>query len=264
MKKKIIAFLSAMTACISLNAGFAADAAISLGDIDGSGNIDSADASVILEEYSIYSTSGVSRFTNIQKQAADVNRNGSIDSSDASDILRYYSYISTGGDMLIDYFLAQNPTGNTDNNDKDPSIEEKLNNLAIEMGRALNSERAAAGLQPMKIAPYLMEISSVRANEIVKTFSHMRPDGSSCFTVLDTSKVPYNHLGENIAAGSSTVSGTVEQWRSSTQGHWEEIMRKNNTHMGIGVAYDENSLYGWYWEIFFVDTSGTLEGEYIP
>ncbi|MBR1592798.1 MAG: hypothetical protein IJ666_07300 [Ruminococcus sp.] len=261
MKKKIIAALSALAVCTGLNGSLSAYAAVSLGDVDGSGMINSADASMVLEEYSIYSTSGVSRFTNIQKQAADVNRDGSVNSVDASDIMRYYNYVATGGDMLIDYFLAQNPSDSTE---KDTSADEKLKNLALDMGRAVNNERIAAGLQPMKISPYLMEVSSVRANELLTAFSHVRPDGSSCFTVLDMSKVPYYHVGENIAAGSSTACGTLEQWRNSNQGHWQEIMRSGNTHMGIGVVYDKNSTYGWYWEIFFAEAETSLDGEYLP
>ena len=261
MKKRIIAFISAFTVCMSLNADFSANAMISLGDIDGSGSINSADASMILEEYSVSSTSGISRFTNVQKQAADVNKDGTVDASDASDVLNYYGYMSTGGDMLIEYFLANKPSDSSGN---DSSQDTQMQKLLIEMGKAVNKERAAAGLQPLKITPYLMEISAVRADETVKIFSHTRPDGTSCFTILDDTKVPYYHLGEIIAAGSSTVSGTLEQWRSSTQGHWQEIMRSGNTHMGIGVAYEPNSTYGWYWEIFFVETAGSLEGEYIP
>ena len=265
MKKILTVFLSAFAVCMSFNADFSANAAYSLGDVNGSGSIDSSDASMILQEYSSISTYGISHFSNAQKQAADVNKSGNIDSSDASDVLNYYAYTSTGGDMLIDYYLAEKTSDNpSDNPDTSNEQEEKLKALALEMGREINKERVAAGLQPLKITPYLMEISDIRAKEIVGTFSHYRPDGSDCFSILDDVKVPYYHAGEDIAAGASTVSGTLEQWRSSTQGHWQEIMLPQNTHMGIGVAYSENSTYRWYWETFFVQAAHPLDGEYIP
>ncbi len=66
------------------------------GDADGSGSVDSSDASVVLAEYSAIQTGKESSFTAIQKRLCDVNMDGNIDSSDASEILRYYSEASTG------------------------------------------------------------------------------------------------------------------------------------------------------------------------
>ena len=77
---------------------------IELGDVNGSGTIDSSDASCILEFYSRQSTGSTTLFTSEQEFAADVNNDFRADASDASCILAYYSYISTGGTLsLKDY-----------------------------------------------------------------------------------------------------------------------------------------------------------------
>ena len=77
------------------------------GDVNNSGTIDSADASLVMNAYSLLSVSGASGLTAPQKKAADVNGDGVIDSKDASAILGYYSYVSTGGKDSIEYFLGR-------------------------------------------------------------------------------------------------------------------------------------------------------------
>lgn len=66
------------------------------GDADGSGSVDSSDASIVLAEYSAIQTGKESSLTVIQKRLCDVNMDGTVDPSDASEILRYYSDASTG------------------------------------------------------------------------------------------------------------------------------------------------------------------------
>lgn len=47
-------------------------------------------------------------------------------------------------------------------------------------------------------------------------------------------------------------------------------MNPEYTHMGVGVSYDPNSKYNWYWEQLFIQVdkyevpSGQIEGQYIP
>lgn len=71
-----------------------------LGDLNNDGLIDSVDASVILNAYSVISTDNLIPLTEPQKTAADINSDGVIDSVDASIVLQYYSYISTNNDSI--------------------------------------------------------------------------------------------------------------------------------------------------------------------
>ena len=97
----------------------------------------------------------------------------------------------------------------------------------------------------------LCRAAQVRANEIVKSFSHTRPNGSSCFTVLGDLSISYSAVGENIAAGSSTGSATFNQWKEdgkdySGQGHRRNMLG-DFTKIGIAYTHDAGSTYKYYW-----------------
>lgn len=117
------------------------------------------------------------------------------------------------------------------------------NNYAQQILDLVNAERANAGLFSLSLSSTLMEGAAIRANEITNYFSHTRPDGTSCFTVIeDTYPSPYN--GENIAAGYPTAQDVMNGWMNST-GHRENILRSSYSELGVGLAYDENSGYNW-------------------
>ena len=124
--------------------------------------------------------------------------------------------------------------------------------LAAEVVRLVNEERAKAGLSALGTYDSLTRAAETRAPEIVTLFSHDRPDGRSCFTALDetgASKNAYTY-GENIAAGNATAAATVEQWMNSP-GHRANILNKDFTHIGVGYA-NSSSGYGHYWVQMFV------------
>ncbi|MBO4878181.1 MAG: leucine-rich repeat protein [Ruminococcus sp.] len=74
---------------------------LKMGDVDLDGLVTSADASLLLDEYSLMSVSTESTFNERQILIADVNVDGQINAADASAILGYYTYISTGGNDNI-------------------------------------------------------------------------------------------------------------------------------------------------------------------
>lgn len=77
------------------------------GDVSGDGLVDSADASLILDDYAKASTSGQHLLSADKLKLSDVNGDGMTDSTDASAILDYYSYTSTGGTLSIAEYLKQ-------------------------------------------------------------------------------------------------------------------------------------------------------------
>ena len=120
-------------------------------------------------------------------------------------------------------------------------------NFAGEVLRLVNIERAKVGAAPLRLADDLQYAANLRAREIVQAFSHTRPDGSDCFTVMrDRGRT----CGENIAAGHSSAAETVEQWMNS-QGHRENILNPAFRELGVGYAYENNSLYHHYWVQLF-------------
>ena len=94
----------------------------------------------------------------------------------------------------------------------------------------------------------LCRAAQIRANEIVTNFSHTRPDGTSCKTVLTELSIPWNNRGENIAAGYSSGSQTFNQWKENHdgQGHRRNMLG-DFTKIGIAHAYSANSDYKHYW-----------------
>ena len=56
--------------------------------------------------------------------------------------------------------------------------------------------------------------------------------------------------GENIAAGNSTATGTLNQWRTSG-GHNAALLNPSYTVLGIGRAYNPTATYRWYWTADF-------------
>ena len=148
--------------------------------------------------------------------------------------------------------------------------------LADRMGAAINSARAENGLKPLYVVPYLNDCANVRARECIKLFSHDRPyttDNGKPMgfsTVIDDDLVPLSSAAEDIAAGNKDAELTLEQWRNSPL-HWSYLMSTNSSgnsvdfdYIGIGVAYEENSEFGWYWAVLLVDCEEELSGAYIP
>lgn len=98
----------------------------------------------------------------------------------------------------------------------------------------------------------LCRAATVRAREIVSNFSHTRPNGSDCFSVLAELGISHSAAGENIAAGNSSGQRTFLQWKEdnenySGQGHRRNMLGRNFTRIGIAYVYDASSTYKYYW-----------------
>lgn len=116
--------------------------------------------------------------------------------------------------------------------------------FASEVIRLVNVERTKAGLSPVSEgSSALVSAANKRAEEVAKVFSHTRPDGSSCFTVLGEYGVSYRSAGENIASGQTTPAEVVNAWMNS-EGHRANILGANFTSLGVGV-YKNGGSYTW-------------------
>ena len=115
----------------------------------------------------------------------------------------------------------------------------------------INSVRAQAGIGPLVYDSTLSALATLRAQEVSRVWGHSRPDGTSCFTILDENGVSYSICGENIAAGHTSVTDAVNSWLNST-GHRANILNGAYTKMGIGLYTCEDE-YGYYWVQIFTD-----------
>lgn len=114
------------------------------------------------------------------------------------------------------------------------------------------STEKVPGLKALTLDKDLCEAAAIRAKEIVKSFSHTRPNGSGCFTVLDELGINAGAKAENIAAGNKSGEKTFNQWKEdnepySGQGHRRNMLSTSATKIGLAYAYDPNSTYKYYW-----------------
>lgn len=113
----------------------------------------------------------------------------------------------------------------------------------------VNEERKAAGLSPLEYNSELCEMATVRAEEISRSFSHDRPDGSSCFSIFDEYGYRHYCAGENIAAGYRNPEHVMDGWMNSP-GHRANILNSDFGSIGVGVYKGD----GWiYWVQLFSD-----------
>lgn len=119
-----------------------------------------------------------------------------------------------------------------------------------EVIRIVNEERARQGLQPLKKSNDLCKVAAIRATETISLFSHTRPNGQSCFSILKEYHIPYMTVGENIAAGQQTPAEVMNSWMNS-QGHRENIMNSSFGQIGVGVV--RGGSYGIYWVQMFTN-----------
>ena len=118
-----------------------------------------------------------------------------------------------------------------------PATGDPRGDLAAQVVEQVNQERAKAGLGTLRVDSELTRAAQVRAREIVQSFSHTRPDGTSWSTVSGSA------YGENIAMGQKTADKVMAAWMTS-QGHRENILRPGFGSIGV-CAYISGGVTYW-------------------
>lgn len=106
-----------------------------------------------------------------------------------------------------------------------------------------NQYRAELGLSPLTLDDGLTNGAMVRALEMAYSgkFSHTRPDGTLCRTVLSDLGLPSN-ASENIAMGYTSAASVSKGWKNS-KGHYANMVSSWDTKIGIGVANIDGTYY---------------------
>ena len=117
--------------------------------------------------------------------------------------------------------------------------EEAMADRVIEL---VNQERTSRGLQPLVKDDRLMVAAAARAKELSQRYSHTRPDGSECFTILWHLGIDYGYAGENIAMGQRTPEIVMNDWMNSS-GHRANILNKNYDCIGVGYTMVDGHPY---------------------
>lgn len=128
-------------------------------------------------------------------------------------------------------------------------VNSSIESYQAEVIRLTNIERRNAGLPELKTGDARVQAAAdIRAAEIVKSFSHTRPDGTSTFTALTQQGVQYRAAGENIAYGQTSPAQVVQGWMNSS-GHRANILNSNFDTICIGHVVSGSRHY---WVQIFV------------
>ena len=138
---------------------------------------------------------------------------------------------------------AELPT-NSCNSIYDADTEKDCYTLSYKVFEIVNQERIKAGVKPLKFNNDMYKAAMVRAKECDESFSHDRPNGTSCFTALKEAGVKYFSAGENIAMGYRTPADVMKGWMDS-EGHRNNILDPDFTDFACGVYRSG------YWSQFF-------------
>ena len=117
--------------------------------------------------------------------------------------------------------------------------EEAMADRVIEL---VNQERTSRGLQPLVKDDRLMVAAAARAKELSQRYSHTRPNGSECFTILWHLGIDYGYAGENIAMGQRTPEIVMNDWMNSS-GHRANILNENYDCIGVGYTMVDGYPY---------------------
>ena len=111
-----------------------------------------------------------------------------------------------------------------------------------------NQERAKNGLPALKLDVELSKVARDKSKDMQTKnyFSHTSPTYGSPFDMMKAYGISYKSAGENIAMGQRSPEEVVQAWMNS-QGHRENIMNPNFTHIGVGHVATGN-----YWTQMFI------------
>ena len=108
----------------------------------------------------------------------------------------------------------------------------------------LNALRESLGLDDLVLDSTLQTCAMKRAAEIQISFSHTRPDGTECFTIMS----PYGYDayagGENIAMGQNDADEVMNDWTNSS-GHYANMTNSIYKSVGIGCFYTDGGDISW-------------------
>lgn len=132
-----------------------------------------------------------------------------------------------------------------------PYLDDEQTQIAISTLQSLiNEYRIANGLDALTFDAKIASAASIRAQEVIESASHTRPDGSRFNTALDEAGVNYNIAGENIATtankihdGKEAANRLFTQWKNSPE-HNAAMLSRSYSSFAVGLTSDKNGIYG--------------------
>lgn len=158
------------------------------------------------------------------------------------------STAATTAAVIANVDFSKTPSGKEYIKTYDAASEKELLEL-------INKERVARKLTPLQLDTNLVRAARYHANDMAHEnyFDHdsyNRVNGKlvEVISTFDRIRLFYANFAntENIAAGNSTASETYNQWFNSP-GHNANMFNTAAKSVGIAMAYDASSSFGYYW-----------------
>ena len=135
---------------------------------------------------------------------------------------------------------------------------QNVSDITLEMLGYVNEVRRQYGLNELYGLETLDGVSQIRADELIQSYSHTRPDGSNYDTVIEQQgMIEWKSIAENIASGTncmSTAREAFDSWMNS-EGHRANILDPNMKYMAVAKSTTKNNndvITNWE-QIFYND-----------
>ena len=151
--------------------------------------------------------------------------------------------VNTGTDILCIRLLY-----NADYDDLLPAAQSNRKTYSAYISEILkltNKMRSEKGLPALKLSEKLTEQACVRAEEVAWSgiHGHTRPGNKSYTTLFIENGYESGAVGENLGENFDSASDVCKAWKNS-ESHYNNILSKRYTDIGIGVAVDPASPDG--------------------
>jgi len=119
---------------------------------------------------------------------------------------------------------------------------------ALRAAGAVCGSTAYAATVPLAWNSLLLQAASGHSSDMAQNnyFSHTSLDGRTMAQRVVATGYTYSALGENIAAGQSTVESVITGWTNSP-GHCQNLMNPAFRDIGVACVRSDTSNYRYYW-----------------
>jgi len=121
--------------------------------------------------------------------------------------------------------------------------------------KAINDQRAAAGIAPVKLSSALTELARSRSSDMATRnyFSHTTPEGTNFLSMLGSRSIPYKFAGEILARNNypddQAAPTAISSYLNSAP-HKAIIMDPRYTLVGVGYAKSSSNAMQYFTVIF--------------
>jgi uncharacterized protein YkwD len=119
---------------------------------------------------------------------------------------------------------------------------------ALRAAGAVCGTTAYAATGPLAWNSLLLQAASGHSSDMAQNnyFSHTSLDGRTMVQRVVATGYTYTALGENIAAGQSTVESVITGWTNSP-GHCQNLMNPAFRDIAVACVRSDTASYGYYW-----------------